>query len=68
MTTKDEVRSLATVLRNVGYMRMLPEELAAHLLANGYSRSAETWEIDYDAGWSAGFFTQKASEFVEGLE
>lgn len=68
MTTKDEVQALATVLRNVHYSRLLPEELAAHLLASGYSRTAPTFDAAYDAGWSAGFFTQKASEFVEGLE
>lgn len=68
MNTKTEVDALATVLRNGSYSSKLPEELAAHLLASGYSRTAPTFDAAYDAGWSAGFFTQKASEFVEGLE
>lgn len=67
-TTKSEVQTLASVLRNVSYSRLLPEELAAHILASGYSRSVLTYDAAYDAGWSSGFFTQKASEFVEGID
>lgn len=50
MTDKDEVRNLAQVLRNCKYFKLPPEELATHLLTNGFSRTAVAFDHGMEQG------------------